>query len=154
VKIIFLDVDGVLNIYSKSYITYAYKKDKSVEYVEPFLLKRLEWILKETSAKIVISSSWRLTMDDLQNVFEAAGFEMWDEVIGRTSISKFRYRGEEIMDWLDHHKDVEKYVVLEDEIDDVCGEKCNNIPKENVVEVDMRNGLTHQDVQNTIEILL
>ena len=37
-------------------------------------------------------------------------------------------------------------VVLEDEIDDVCGEKCSTIDKLNVIEVNMQTGLTHADV--------
>jgi len=47
-KIIFLDVDGVLN-------------DNSGYHLDDFRLKLLKRIIKQTDAKIVVSSTWRLS---------------------------------------------------------------------------------------------
>ena len=150
-KIIFLDVDGILNIHSESYYTRTLDKNDESRTIEEHLVKRLMWILEQTGAVIVVSSSWRLNMDELQRDMEDAGFTMWNLVIGKTP--RIRWRGDEIEDWISHHTDIENYVVLEDEIIDVCGEYCNAIPPENVVEIDMETGITHATAMKAVEIL-
>lgn len=152
-KVIFLDVDGVLNIMSPSYNTTAYAPDGSVKWMDNHLVQRLDYLIKRTGAKVVISSSWRLDMEDLQLQLEKNGFKSWSEVIGETPYFGSARRGDEIQRYLDEHPDIDCFAVLEDEIDDVCGEKCNTIHKLNVVEVDMRNGLSHQNVDSVYHIL-
>jgi hypothetical protein len=150
-KVIFLDVDGVLNIISDSYKTTA-QKDENGHFIhlEKHLLKRLEYLIKETGAKIVVSSSWRLDIENLREKLKKANFSLISEIYGLTGLG--HTRGEEIKAWINKHKPT-KYVVLEDEIFDVCGEKCDVIPEENVVEVDHTVGLTDKDVKRAIAIL-
>ena len=151
-RVVFLDCDGVINIMSPSYNTAYYRPDGSVVWFDAHLVLRLNWLIEKTDAHIVVSSSWRLDMADLKVQMEANGFKYWDRVIGETPY--FGYRGDEIQEWLDKTEvEVESYVVLEDEIQDVCGEKCMTISEEFVVEVDMRNGLSHQDVIKAKDIL-
>ena len=50
-KVIFLDVDGVLNSAQDGY---------SIRLKTDSHLKLLQYIVKETGAKIVLSSSWRI----------------------------------------------------------------------------------------------
>ena len=90
-------------------------------------------------------------MDDLQKQMEKAGFTMWNRVVGKTP--KLRHRGNEIAQWLKDRKDIMSYVVLEDEPDDICGEKCSAIPGCDVVFVNMNNGLSHEDVEKAKLIL-
>lgn len=51
-KIIFLDIDGVLNVIGQGYDEYG-------QGFHPHLVENLKRIIDETGAKIVISSSWR-----------------------------------------------------------------------------------------------
>ena len=61
-KIIFLDVDGVLNIFSESYMTNYVEYDNrfkfSINRLEFHLVKRLEYIIKNTDAYIVVCYGW------------------------------------------------------------------------------------------------
>lgn len=50
-KIIFLDVDGVLN-----YMSY---RNKSTANIDPSKVEMLAYICAQTNAKVVITSSWR-----------------------------------------------------------------------------------------------
>lgn len=57
-KVIFLDIDGVLNVYCQGRDEYGCTFHKHFE-------DNLRWIIEETGAKIVISSTWR--RDGLDN---------------------------------------------------------------------------------------
>ena len=59
-KILFLDIDGVLNI------TCNYFDEFGCTFEKPFV-DNLAWIIEQTGAKIVISSSWR--MDGIHRFF-------------------------------------------------------------------------------------
>lgn len=152
-KVIFLDVDGVLNIFSDSYYTTRFREDGSIKHIEEHLVERLLWLMNKTGAVLCISSSWRGDMDDLQLQMEKSGFNLWDRVVGKTPSFYNGGRGDEIAAWIANRTNIEKYVVLEDEIDDVCGKKCSSIPREFVVEVNMKTGITDDDVKKAIEIL-
>ena len=158
-KVIFLDVDGVLNVMSDSYRTFMKPEGHHIEY---HLVDRLNYIMAKTDAKIVISSSWKSSMDDLEFQLKQEGFRYWDKVIGRTPFSgemdtrgeQSGYRGLQIQYWLKHNAEkIKRYVVLEDEISDVCGEKCSAIPFKNVISVDMNEGLSHYDTMEAIMFL-
>lgn len=155
-KIIFLDVDGVLNIMSESYNTFM--KPYS-QHIEPHLIQRLNYIIEQTDAHVVISSSWRATMDDLKLQMEEQGFKYWDKVLGRTphddemkdcTFEEAWMRGNQIKQWIKDNNFSGNYIVLEDEISDVCGSKCSAIPQFYVVEVDIKEGLQHKDVKFAI----
>lgn len=51
-KIIFLDIDGVLNVYPQGHDEYG-------AIFHPHLVENLKLILDQTGAKIVVSSTWR-----------------------------------------------------------------------------------------------
>lgn len=138
-KIIFLDIDGVLNGYNFWNqlgwgIVCKINNDKLKQwyrdFTEPFGIhnpkfKRLVKIVRKTGAKIVISSSWRFTLfsdgiakgirdDDLKFWYLVRKYNL--EVIGRTPRSDNGYRAEEILTWLSKHEDeVDKFVILDDE---------------------------------------
>jgi len=99
-NIIFLDIDGVLNIESDSYTT--------AKVIQPLcerhLVERFNYLCKKIeNVEIVISSSWRTDMLALEETLKECGFKYWDKVIGRTSISahsKSLKRGLQIHNWL------------------------------------------------------
>lgn len=101
-KVIFLDIDGVLN-HEMWYRRRFQEMDKNSEtsrhpYYEfdPQSVAELNRIIELTDAKIVISSTWRLgrTTEQLQEILNSVGFK--GEIIGRTP--HFIAKGETIDD--------------------------------------------------------
>jgi len=102
-KILFLDIDGVLNISGKTYITAMHQEGL----MERHLVQRFNYLVSHVKdIEIVISSSWRTNMDDLKDELEKSGFLYWDKVIGRTAvdfISSAQKRGLQIQRWIDEN---------------------------------------------------
>ena len=107
VKVIFLDIDGVMN------------HEHSEEDMDSNCLYELKQIVDATGAKIVLTSSWRvyfLRGDDnpMKNYFEKRlklfGMEIYD-VTPNIGIGK---RATEIKTWLKQHKEVSSFVILDD----------------------------------------
>lgn len=110
-KVIFLDIDGVLNHeewYSKPEVIAMSKqpgfKGTEKEYhFDPDAWKWVKKLLDETGAKLVISSSWRwydlqATLDD----FKGTAFDaMVPYIVGVTPALLSRCRGEEINRFFD-----------------------------------------------------
>lgn len=110
-KYIFLDVDGVLNCEN------SYKRiPRHSPHLEDGMISLLKQLVTVTGAKIVLSSSWRLSarsMDDLLNKFDEFGLNLY----GVTPDS-FGCRAQEIMRWMECHslhKDNCAFVILDDE---------------------------------------
>ena len=119
-KVIFLDIDGVLNSID-SMVAYHYLKipqrSRELDLISIGLLKAL---CDKTEAKICISSTWRIgrTVQDFIDIFQSYGWED-SPIIGMTPIMRSHgiYRGHEIQHWLDEHPEVENYVILDDDSD-------------------------------------
>jgi len=118
-KVIFLDVDGVLNS------EYWYKKnhEKHPELcrvdtaIDPRYVRNLRKIVKRTGAKIVLSATCRgVVRKDkthyLHKILKKYGLEIYDYTLRLSG-----ERGYEIQDWLDKHKDVTNIVILDDDSD-------------------------------------
>ena len=60
-KLIFLDIDGVLN-----YEGYERFTRSGTRFVDPVLIKRLKKIIDRTGAKVVLSSTWRRGIYDMR----------------------------------------------------------------------------------------
>lgn len=163
-KVIFLDVDGVLN---------SAKTVMSDESLETDLIQNLAAIVKATNAKIILTSSWRMSPSALSHLMDALmwfdlsisgctqeGVDIKDfehtrfEGIAPTkrylSPNTFTYdRGAEIAMWLlQHDFDVEKFVILDDSADDII----NWFSKE-FVEINFTKGLTKEDAAKAIKLL-
>ena len=147
-KILFLDMDGVLNIMSDSYYSHSYL-ELGQDPIESHLLSRLEFIMSRVpDLKIVISSSWgyKRTVRRLT----AKRFKYIDRII--SEISKFQHRGTGIKQWLEMNN-ITNYVVVDDEVPDICGERCDIIDKDFVVEVDSHEGLSNKNCVDIISII-
>lgn len=121
-KIIFLDIDGVINNQDITRFhkgrpgEYAYGVFTKEDYFDPRCVGYLNEIIRETSAKLVISSSWRILfdMETLTDFFVRQNIE--GEIIDYTD----RFggeRGHEIQAWLDAHQDIDSFVILDDDSD-------------------------------------
>lgn len=137
-KIIFLDIDGVLNGYDfigyigwefvcllkNEYIKEWYRKISDPCGIHESKIRRLAKIVKKTNAKVVMSSSWRFgwwktpyeemyedqkKLTDLLKKYEI-------DVIDITPRSIDGKRDKEILSWLSKHEDeVGNFIILDDE---------------------------------------
>lgn len=122
IKIIFLDVDGVLN----SQIMYENREDiiSGKGKISKKCLDILNHIIEKTNAKIVLSSTWR-SDEDIKEYFYSIGLK--GEIIGKTPHMNFKgaVRGIEILEWLKDNREIIKcnyhefnsYVILDDDSD-------------------------------------
>lgn len=168
-KIIFLDIDGVLN----SEKWYQERFDINLETYpicefDPLTIEQLNLLTDKTNAKIVISSTWRIgrTMDELKKLFKKVGIK--GEIIGITPDLAFNDghgvdRGNEIKRWIDinckrwYNKmfgeddsekfNLESYVILDDNSDMLLEQK------DNFVKTSWGDGLTALHTRKAITIL-
>lgn len=113
-KIIFLDIDGVLN--SKKYEDANYSSFLHRDSFDPAAVARLNKITDLTKAKIVVSSAWRVSFEfDKETFFYMLREEgLTGELLDITPIFTSCLRWQEIRDWLDDHPEVESFVILDD----------------------------------------
>lgn len=153
-KILFLDIDGVLNsrtFYKKraaSGIWYA-KEDYIKEQFDPDAVARLNQIIEATGAQICVSSTWRLSHSvfALQKIFNDVGIK--GEIVGKTQnlSGDHKYpRGYEIEAWI-NAGNVQNYVVLEDDVVDM------DMLKGHVIRTTFEYGLLDKHVETAIKIL-
>lgn len=110
-KVIFLDVDGVLNC-ARYFKTRETPRDLKPKDIDPERVLILHRILEATGAKVVVSSSWRFDEESLALVKEASAPHFLD-VTPRHA--RFEDRHAEIREWLGAHPEVEKYAILDDD---------------------------------------
>lgn len=131
-KVVFLDIDGVLN-YTKWYIDPRnVGNDETHDYdIDPMCVERIKKICDDTGAKIVISSDWKLAWAGTLIRFDRMGLKDYiidktpDIVISKVSAARFPddcegysySRGREIDVWLEEHPDCTNYVIIDDRWD-------------------------------------
>lgn len=167
-KIIFIDIDGVLN----HELWYQSKErndrilalgDRDIndygDYFSPYTMSLLNSLIEKTNAKVVVSSSWRSgrTNEELQELFNDNGFK--GDIIGQTPYLYFNCeesvgsapRGAEIKAWFmlneDIHKNNYTYVIFDDDTDMLYNQR------NNFIHVDSYCGITYNDIFLAIEIL-
>lgn len=111
-KVIFLDVDGVLNN------TQTFLESPFNCCLDDYCLKQLCDILEKIDAKIVISSSWRHDAEDLQFLMDKLKELKIDTlVIGQTPYVQHSWRALEIRAYLQEHPEITRWAVLDDSSD-------------------------------------
>jgi hypothetical protein len=157
-KIIFLDFDGVLN----SQLGYVKTKgSRGQDDLDVTSIDFLNKLVKRTDAKIVVSSTWRLTktVEELQSILNRNGFD--GEVIDKTvdmrrgEDSDCILRGNEILQWMKahpeiigcHYFDYKKYVIFDDDSDMLYWQR------NNFIQVDAYVGLTPNNIFKAEKIL-
>lgn len=112
-KVIFLDIDGVLN--SERSVA-AYGDESTLDPVACCLLKHL---LKKTGAYIVVVSNWRkgLTLDELRaKLLKAAGKKIARRTIGKVADANVS-RGDLVDAWMHAEGFTSRYAILDDKAD-------------------------------------
>lgn len=146
-NVIFLDIDGVLN----DDFTNEFAPSGCLG-VEDTHLAVLQKIIELTSAKVVLSSDWRLDRDDppynkdfkyLCNRLKQFNIELYDYT---PLIDNGYYRGKEIAAWLSQNPEVEHYVIIDDwyQMDPV---------RDHFVKTNYHLGLREEHVERVLEFM-
>ena len=141
VKILFVDVDGVLNSAQDGY---------SIKLSTDSHLKFLRMIVKSTGANIVLSSSWRIGFTPASKNLLARFKEYGLELMDCTPELSGACRGDEIRKWLEEFEteyDVERFAILDDESD------MAEFTETNLIQTDTNVGLQKADAIKCIRLL-
>ncbi len=114
-KVLFLDVDGVLN-------RTGFRPAESLglrSWIEPELAKRLSDVIRMTGAEIVLASDWRLgrELPQLREELRAAGVE--GSLLGVTPAITGQPRWREVEAWMTEHELRPEAVVIVDDLYDM-----------------------------------
>lgn len=154
-KVIFLDIDGVLN--SNDFVCsqrFEAKADKGFpdSHLDENAIARINKLCEETGAKIVLSSTWR-SIDNVLEVLKRNGLKA--DIVDKTpnldrklesGLWTSKIRGDEIQAWLDENE-CEQYLIIDDDRDML--EK----QKERFICTDAEHGFTKKQLHTAIEML-
>lgn len=150
-KLIFLDIDGVLNF------TGCRDKIGDIYFVNDNRVKLLKEIIDRTNAKVVLSSTWRTGWKDREekrNTQDAEDFTKLEEKLKEYGISLFsytpvlknRHRGSEIHKWLEQwtkELSVESFIILDDDTD-------MKPYSDQLVQTSYKHGLSRKNVEKAV----
>lgn len=123
-RVLFLDIDGVLNC--RADWGKPEHQDKGTYVVDQKKVGCLLAVVKELGLSVVLSSSWRNHQDHVDYLYEqgvlssAWVHDDWRTIrgegkrIGNSLLWSPSLRGEEIQEWLDRHPEVTAYVIVDD----------------------------------------
>lgn len=119
-KVIFLDIDGVLNSdkYWEMILPYEKQMTEMESEIDTQCLNNLKKIVNITKAKIVITSTWKKInrkYEEFKKYMIQNGISIYDKT--PDSLQSSINRGEEIRTWLEEHKsEVDNFIIIDDEI--------------------------------------
>ncbi|MGZ5970954.1 MAG: HAD domain-containing protein [Polyangiales bacterium] len=149
-RVLFLDIDGVLN--TRSYVQSAgwaapLGSDRDLQIIDPAAVGLLNLVVEETGALVVISSSWRITYElpQLDSMLKQRGFD--GRVLGATPQLPGRRRCMEIGEWLADNRRVDAFAIVDDD-EDAGVEHARNF-----VQTSFEEGLTRDHVETLVRIL-
>lgn len=152
-KIIFLDIDGVLN-------SSDYRKQLGIQYFSEIIdqskMPLLKKIVDAADAKIVLSTSWRKFWNEGESQLDPVGQYINDvfaenglTVYSKTPVMEESGRNAEIKAWLDGNWYVDNYVILDDKDFGWSPDL-----RSHFVRTDLKgDGLEEAQVQEVIEVL-
>lgn len=161
-KVIFLDIDGVLN--SNFWNADHQREISDGKYIDTEKVRLLSKLVKKAEADIILHSGWRFWFgQDLKPLRSEAEYladllgkegmvvsgmtpDLTTEEIRKTK--KFsKVKADEILMWLKNHPETERWVVIDDlELHN------DEIAKKQVM-TDPEQGLTEEDVERALGIL-
>jgi hypothetical protein len=178
-RIIFLDIDGVLNVIPEAF-------DRFGGIFHAHFVDNLRTLIKHTDAKIVISSSWRKnSLEEMKQMWherdlpgevidctpslylkKGGSIQFWNNKLSQHPTPKIKGysipRGAEIEYWIKneskHFGEIESYVILDDDTDMLLNQKDNFVQCSNNKNhpdcIDIGYGLTRQCAALAMKILL
>lgn len=152
-RILFLDVDGVLN--SRDFLRQSRDRacganshiERSLSQLDPTAVRLVSDFVDAQDLRVVISSSWRRlhTLTELNGLLTAAGWEA-ALPIDVTFELMSGHRGDEIALWLSEHSEVTNHVILDDDAD--------FLESQHLVRTSMETGATHEHIDLAIGFLI
>lgn len=149
-KLLFLDIDGVLN---KPYI--QERNSHGFLGICKEMGTRLVRIIQETQCRIILSSTWRMWPETKQDIVWALGEPYEKAYLDETPVlgDKWHSRCEEIAEWIKANENImqevgSNFVILDDD----------DSPKwvyslDNIVNTSYKEGLTEEKMQEVIRKL-
>lgn len=119
-KVLFLDVDGVLNHRA------CFKPSRGGAPLCPDAVQRLQHLVRRTGCKVVLSSTWRVLEHHTAKLRADGGFpephDDWRTVDNPVAMQNGiivdpYHRGGEIAEWLSRHPEVTRYAIVDDDGD-------------------------------------
>lgn len=166
-KVVFLDLDGVLN----SEGSFLYEDRRRKQFKEQGLkgpvhrtlcnvcTSNFQMVLDTyPEVKVVISSSWRIkfSLDWLKEKVASYGIDS-SRVIDMTpnlfTTTLNDNRGMEIAQWLSEHPEVKHYIIIDDDDDDFMDGLSYHHGHERVVHTSWEGGMTYAHVKEAIKKL-
>ena len=127
-KVIFMDVDGVINSAENGWK------------ITPFKVRMVNEVASATGAFIVISSDWRIEANDRQAI-RNSGINFID------CTADYNDRPREIAEWVATHE-VENYVIIDD-----TDFKWSKEQRKHFVQTKTRTGITERKRDRAIKIM-
>lgn len=151
-KIIFLDIDGVLNSSDfNDYVRDEFSVDPAYEDILSVgAILTVRYIADQTGAAVVMSSSWREFPDAKWKAtmwLNLCGVEVVDSTPILPGPRQWDYRNNEITAWLEKHPEVTNYVILDDQ------PMVYEQQMQRQVLTTMQKGLLREHADKAIEIL-
>jgi hypothetical protein len=148
VKVVFLDIDGVLN--SRGWVE-DLGRERGLAHLDPAACARVQRLCDETGAKLVISSTWRVIHKRaaIGDMFRARG--LTTTILGMTT-ALHTERGHEIQAWLDASPGIadlgtlEGMVILDDDLEMAHLAAWH-------VKTDVERGFTDGELRQAAEVL-
>lgn len=140
-KILFLDIDGVLNSTRTCVAFGGYPMELyHLEAFDQVAIRLIRRLCDSAGVQVVLSSAWRLTHD-----FKDVGKTLELPIIDRTP-SLCGARGLEINAWLAAHPGVEQYAIIDDDPDMLPSQQ------NNFVQTSHQEGMNFADYQKLCAI--
>lgn len=161
-QVIFLDIDGVLN--SNFWNDQPQSEISDGTYIDEEKIKLLASLVKTRNTQIILHSGWRFWFDSKfkplckeseklmellnKNGLQIDGFtpDLTTEEIRKTKMFSL-IKADEILSWLDVHKNITEWVVLDDL------DLHNTLIEQHQVKPDPAVGLTFENIRQAEEIL-
>lgn len=147
-KVIFLDIDGVLNS-TKTYVAnggYPFELTE-MESFDTHAIKILRRLCNSAGISVVMSTSWRslFAVEDFKHHLDLPVIDktphLWNGITGTVP------RGREIEAWLNEHPEVTHYVIIDDNSDMLENQM------DNFVQTDGNEGYSWKNHQDVCRIL-
>lgn len=163
-KIIFLDVDGVLN--SETHATlYGWGGEAKHSYENAVKKAKLNTVsvhlvnelARKSGAQIVMSTSWRLLNQGargfwwnqlFKEILNSVSKRCYMDVIDLTPVKEKGDRGDEIDAWLKKNPWVDDYIILDD-----ISDEWRDHQKEKLLLIDDEVGFTRKNLEQALSVL-
>lgn len=146
-KVLFLDLDGVLNSFKTCDAQGGFPQSLNEEDRHKWdwaCVQRIKEIINKTGCFVVLSSFWR-TLYPVLEISTFFGFPILDATPVHRDYGSIR--GDEIKEWLENNPEVTKYAIVDDS-SDMLEEQSPYF-----VNTSLEDGLTSEDTEALISIL-